>query len=73
MLTDPTDIISWFKAQPAGGDVDLKMLSRHFGMQPERLRDQLRRLVDRGQLIQSEPVIGIADANPSYRLADPIT
>jgi hypothetical protein len=71
MSTDHSEVIRWFESQPTGVDVELQVLSRQFGMQPERLRDQLSRLVDRGQLIQSEPVTGIADANPSYRLANP--
>jgi len=62
------DLMRWFQAQPAEADVELNDLSARFAIRPERMRDQLRRLVEQGLLAQSEPVPGFADANPTYRL-----
>jgi DNA-binding Lrp family transcriptional regulator len=63
------DIETWLRAHPREESYDLSELAERFSIAPERLRDRLRRLVDQGVLTQSEPVTGVADANPSYRLA----
>jgi hypothetical protein len=65
---EPDELLHWFRSQPAEADIELNDLSERFAVRPERLRDQLRRLVEQGLLAQSDPVPGFADANPSYRL-----
>jgi DNA-binding IclR family transcriptional regulator len=65
---DPDEILGWFREQPPGTEVELNTLSERFGMRPEHLRDQLRRLVEQGALDQSEQVPGFADSNPSYQM-----
>ncbi|MGH9174060.1 MAG: hypothetical protein ACRD1H_06865 [Vicinamibacterales bacterium] len=62
-------VIAWLRAHPSIDGCELHEIAAHFDIVPDRLRDRLRRLVDRGILRQSEPVAGVADRNPSYRLA----
>lgn len=68
MPIDLSEIVRWFQEQPSGTAVELNTLSERFGIRPEHLRDQLRRLVEQGTLSQSEQVPGISDGNPSYQL-----
>ena len=70
MSTGSDEIVSWLRANPSEDGIELRDLAEQFGMAPERLRDRLRRLVEQGLLTQSAPVTGVADANPSYQLAD---
>lgn len=69
MSTDLDDIATWFSAHPGESDVGLRELASLAGIAPERLRDRLRRLVEQGVLLQSEPITGVADNDPRYRLA----
>jgi hypothetical protein len=62
------DILAWMQAHPRDNGHELVDLASQFGLSPERMRDRLLRLVNTGQLSQSEPVTGFADANPSYSL-----
>lgn len=61
-------VIDWLRAHPREGGYELREIARQFSISPERLRDRLRRLVDDGLLIQSDPVHGFSDGNPSYRV-----
>ena len=61
-------ILAWMQAHPDPNGHPLVELAVQFGLSPERMRDRLLRLVNTGQLAQSEPVTGFADANPSYTL-----
>jgi hypothetical protein len=70
MTGEPSeDIIAWMQAHPTADGHPLVDLAAQFGLSPERMRDRLLRLVNTGQLAQSEPITGFADANPSYSLA----
>jgi hypothetical protein len=62
------EILAWMAAHPVPDGHPLVDLAAQFGLSPERMRDRLLRLVNAGQIIQSEPVTGFADANPSYTL-----
>ncbi|MDP9374072.1 MAG: hypothetical protein M3Q65_16760 [Chloroflexota bacterium] len=62
------EVLAWMQAHPRTEGYELVELAERFGLPPERMRDQLRRLVDAGYLAQSEPVRGRADANPTYAL-----
>ncbi len=62
------DVIAWMQAHPTTDGHPLVELAAQFGLSPERMRDRLLRLVNTGQLVQSEPITGFADANPSYAL-----
>jgi hypothetical protein len=62
------EILAWMQAHPAPGGHPLVELAAQFGLSPELMRDRLLRLVNTGQLAQSEPITGFADANPSYTL-----
>ena len=62
-------VVEWMRAHPRPDGYELSELAAQFGRAPERMRDQLRRLVDVGVLVQSEPVTGFADNNPRYALA----
>ena len=63
------EILAWMQAHPTTDGHPLVDLAAAFGLSPERMRDRLLRLVNTGQLVQSEPITGFADANPSYTLA----
>jgi hypothetical protein len=69
VTNDLDDIATWFRTHPDRSDVGLHELAALAGIAPERLRDRLRRLVDQGQLLQSDPIAGVADNDPQYRLA----
>ncbi|MDQ3549525.1 MAG: hypothetical protein M3439_11985 [Chloroflexota bacterium] len=60
------EILAWMQAHPRDDGYPLVDLASQFGLSPERMRDRLLRLVNTGQLAQSEPVTGFADSNPSY-------
>lgn len=62
------EILTWMQTHPNGDGYPLVELAAQFGLSPERMRDRLLRLVNTGQLAQSEPITGFADANPSYTL-----
>ena len=62
------EILVWMQANPTTDGHPLVELAAQFGLSPERMRDRLLRLVNSGQLAQSEPITGFADANPSYTL-----
>lgn len=66
--TNSEDILAWMRTAPRPEGHELAEIARHFGVSRERMRDQLRRLVDLGSLTQSDPVTGFADANPTYTL-----
>ena len=61
-------ILAWMRAHPRADGHELVELAAQFGLSPELMRDRLLRLVNNGELAQSEPVTGFADANPSYTL-----
>jgi hypothetical protein len=60
------EILAWMQTHPAPDGHPLVELATQFGLSPELMRDRLLRLVNTGQLAQSEPITGFADANPSY-------
>jgi hypothetical protein len=62
------EVVVWMQSDPQPDGHDLAEISKRFGRSPERMRDQLRRLVDQGCLTQSAPVTGFADSNPVYAL-----
>ena len=62
------EILAWMHAHPAPDGHPLVVLAAQFGLSPELMRDRLLRLVNTGQLAQSEPITGMADGNPSYTL-----
>ena len=62
------EIIAWMQAHPRHDGHPLADLAAQFGLSPERMRDRLLRLVNSGDLAQSQPVTGFADGNPSYSL-----
>lgn len=62
------EVVVWMQSDPQPDGHDLVEIAARFGLSRERMRDQLRRLVDRGCLTQSAPVIGFADSNPVYTL-----
>jgi hypothetical protein len=64
------EVLAWMQAHPRHMGYELAELAGQFRTSPERMRDQLQRLVNAGRLRRSEPVTGMADANPSYILAD---
>jgi hypothetical protein len=66
--TATEDILTWMRANPRPDGYELRQLCKQFNLPIERMRDQLRRLVDAGELSQSEPLPGFADANPTYAL-----
>ncbi len=69
MTGEPSEeILAWMQAHPTPDGHPLVDLAAQFGLSPERMRDRLLRLVNTGQLAQSAPVTGFADANPSYTL-----
>lgn len=69
MATDHhEEILAWMQAHPQADGHELAVLANQFGLSPERMRDRLLRLVNTGDLAQSEPITGFADANPSYTL-----
>ena len=67
-VTSDDEIVAWIRANAAEDGHELNALAAQFGIRPERMRDRLRRLVDRGVLVQSSQITGFSDANPSYSL-----
>ncbi len=63
------EVVAWMQAHANPDGHELSALAAQFGLEPERMRDRLRRLVDQGVLVQSAQVTGFSDANPSYTLA----
>ena len=64
------EILKWMRENQRPEGYELNELSARFRAAPERMRDQLRRLVDQGHLTQSEPVTGMSDANPTYQFVN---
>jgi hypothetical protein len=62
------EVVVWMQTEPNPDGHDLVEIAARFGRSRERMRDQLRRLVDQGCLAQSAPVTGFADSNPVYTL-----
>lgn len=62
------DVLAWMRTKSRTEGYELVELVEQFGLSRERMRDQLRRLVDAGYLAQSKPMRDVADANPTYRL-----
>ena len=63
------DVLAWMRTNPRNDGYELVEVVEQFGLSRERMRDQLRRLVDAGYLVQSKPMRDLADSNPTYRLA----
>jgi hypothetical protein len=62
------EVVVWMQTETNSDGHDLIEIAARFGRSRERMRDQLRRLVDQGCLTQSAPVTGFADSNPVYTL-----
>ena len=68
MTAQSREILDWLQLHPQDDGYTLRELSAQFELSTERMRDQLRRLVDAGYISQSDPIPGFADANPIYAL-----